>query len=271
MDFLTAGKRELRHYRSRANEAGDQVWLLFELKIDLQDVRSGYRDSAWGLYLAAPWLEDKELDWTLDMVRRFEPGDLEEVNPLRHFPWPDFADQKMVGYLVRYYRPQSWKNSGLGLFSHAREGRDEFLARCRDSLREERERGLKKVRELFYHRFVEMEQRLLEGIEQQDHFDEQWRARRMSEIRDLFNRVGEDLSRRFLDVAQRVEHPVPVIQLTGIDPESLQKLRVLREEFVDRYNQVLADYERQASEIERYEVRLAYPQIEIVSRSILWG
>ncbi len=261
----------MRHYRLRSAQTGDQVWLLFELKIDLQDVRSGYRDSAWGLFLAAPWLDDRDLDWTQDMVRRFDPDQLEEVRPQRNFPWPDFADQKMIGYMVKYYRPQSWRNSALGCFSHARESREEFLTRCRDLLREERERELKKVREVFYHRFVEMEHRLLGAIERQEEFDDQWKARRMSEIQDLFNRVGEDLSRRFLGVSQPVQSPMPLQQLAGIDPESLHKLQVLREEFVDRYNQVLEEYERQASEVEPYDVPLSYPQIEIVSRSILWG
>ncbi len=260
----------MRHYRLRSTETGNQVWLLFELKIDLQDVRSGYRQSDWGLCLAAPWLEDRELDWTVDMVRRFDPGDLEEVNPRQQFPWPDVADQKMISYMVKYYRPQSWRNAALGLFSHPRETRDEFLARCRDSLREERERELRRLREVFYHRFVEMEHRFAAGIEHQQ-FDEQWKGRRLAEIQHLFNRVGEELSRRFLDLSQPTEPPAPLTDIVGIDPDSLQKLQVLRKELVDNCNQVLSDFERQASEIEPYEVPLSYPQVEIVSRAILWG
>lgn len=260
----------MRHYRLKSAETGDRVWLLFELKLDLQDVRSGYRNSEWGLYLAAPWLEDRDLDWTIDMVRRFDPVELEAVTPHQQFLWPDVADQKMVGYLVKYYRPQSWRNTALGLFSQARESREDFLARCRDELRDERERELRRVREIFYHRFVEMEQRFAAGIEGQQ-FDEQWKGRRLSQIHDLFNRVNEDLCRRFLDPSPQVEPLAPLGKVAGVDPESLQKLRALQEELVDKYNQVLSDFERQASEIQPYEVPLSYNQIEIVSRSILWG
>jgi hypothetical protein len=125
------------------------------------------------------------------------------------------------------------------------------------------------LREVFYHRFVEMEHRFAKSVERQQ-FDEQWKGRRLAEIQDLFNRVGEELSRQFLDLSHPNEPPAPLTDV-GIDPESLQQLQVLRTELVDKCNQVLGDFERQASEIEPYEVPLSYPQIEIVSRAILWG
>ena len=42
------------------------------------------------------------------------------------------------------------------------------------------------------------------------------------------------------------------------------------DEFLNKYNEVLTDYEVQANQIEPYLVPLAYSQIEIVSRSVLW-
>ena len=109
----------MKHYRFRGGESVGVPSLMFEIKIDVQDMRSGYRNSDWGLFLAAPWIDDADLEWTSDMVMWLDPRQLEETTGRILLAWPELADQKVVRYLSRYYQPRAWKNHCLNLFSHA--------------------------------------------------------------------------------------------------------------------------------------------------------
>ena len=259
----------MKHYCLKGSRDARVPSLLFEIKIDLQDVRSGYRFSDWGLFLKALWLEENDLDWTSDMVVVQDPSELEEVVPDTSLTWPELADQKMAHYLIRYYHPRAWQNRALGLFSMASESREEFVARCRDTLHDPRERDLKKVREVYFHRIVEMEPRLIRETEQEE-MGEAWRARRIVQIQDVFNEVRESLSRDLLSARQPVGELPRLVSSFEMGAEMTAQLEALRREFVERYNDVLTDYERQANEVEPYEVPLAYSHIEIVSRSVVW-
>jgi len=259
----------VKHFRLRRSEAVDLPSLLFEIKIDLQDMRSGYRYSDWGLFLEAPWIDDVDLEWTADMVKWLDRGELEEV-PARGAPaWPELADQKVVRYLTRYYQPQAWKNSSLGLFSLARESRADFVNRCRDECRERRERDLKKIREVFYHRFLELEQRLIAQADREEP-TETWRARRTIRIQDVFNELREHMSRLLLNASQPISQFPPLRLIDEIGADGKARFQALCREFLNKHNEVLTEYEAEASQVEPYYVPLAYSQIEIVSRSVLW-
>jgi hypothetical protein len=259
----------VKHYRFKGSEGGAQPSLLFEIKIDQQDVRSGYRASDWGLFLRASCVVEGDLDWTPDMVWLVRPESLEEIAPRSPISWPALADQKMISYLVRYYRAQTWRNPQLGLFSQSHESEQDFVGRCRETVRNERDRELRKLRDLFFHRFMELEQRHLRELDRQ-HFDDHWKNRRRAQIEDLFSAVRGQISRRDLDeqLGDAPLAPLPVRQ--ELDPEMQAKLAHLREDFFSKCSEVRRDFERKAAEVEPYEVPLPYSQIEIVSRGLLW-
>ncbi|MFB3902868.1 MAG: hypothetical protein ACE15E_05390 [Acidobacteriota bacterium] len=259
----------MKHYRFRSSDSLAVPSLLFELKIDLQDMRSGYRYSDWGLFAEAPWIDDLDLEWTADMVKWLDPAELVETPVTTVLGWPELADQKVIRYLTRYYRPRAWKSLTLGIFSHCGESQADFINRCREECRDRREKDLRKVRELFYHRFVELERRLISQAEREEP-TESWRARRTIRIQDTFNALREQMSRMLLDANQPISAfpPSPLAEGMGVDGKT--RFDALCREFLNRYNEVLTDYEAQASQIEPYLVPLAYSQIEIVSRSILW-
>ncbi len=259
----------MKHFRLRGSEPSGVPSLLYELKIDLHDIRSGYRHSGWGFFLEGPWICEADLEWTADMVNWWDPGQLEEIHPREHPSWPELADHKVVHYLIKNYRPKAWKNSFLGLFSQSQESLEEFLARCREQCQERKEAELKKIREVFYHRFLELEQRLLSQAEREEP-SETWKAHRISRIRDAFSELREQMSRLLLDASQPIcEFPsLALIEEVGMDAKS--KFYEVCGEFLNKHNEILAEYENQAAQIEPYYVSLSYPQIEIVSRSILW-
>ncbi len=259
----------MKHYRFGSGESARVPSLLFEIKIDLQDMRSGYRYSDWGLYLQAPWIDDHDLEWTADMVKWLDRTDLVETPVDTVLAWPQLADQKVVRYLTRYYQPRAWRNLCLNLFSHSGESEADFIARCRDECRERRERELRRIRELFYHRFVDLERRLIARAEQ-DEPTESWRARRTIRIQDAFSELREQMSRLLLNANRPISEFPPISRAEGIGVDGKARFDALCLEFLNRYNEVLTDYEAQAKQIEPYLVPLAYSQIEIVSRSVLW-
>ncbi len=259
----------MKHYTFRGGQSVGVPSLMFELKIDVQDMRSGYRYSDWGLFIEAPWIDDVDLEWTADMVKWLDPRELEETAGKTVLAWPELADQKAIRYLSRYYQPRAWKNPCLNLFSHAVESQEDFVSRCREECRERREKQLRRIRELFYHRFVELERRLLAQADQEEP-TESWRARRTIRIQDAFNELREQMSRLLLDANQPISGFPPISMAEGIGVDGKARFDALCREFLNKYNEVLAEYEVQATQIEPYLVPLAYSQIEIVSRSVLW-
>jgi len=260
----------VKHYKLRSDELTEVPSLLFEIKIDMQDLRSGYRYSDWGLFFRAPWIDDYDLEWTADMVKWLNGTDLVEMPAKTALTWPQLADQKAVRYLSRYYQPRAWKNVGLNLFSHSGESEADFIARCREECRDRLDRELKRIRELFYHRFVELERRLLARAEQEEP-TETWRARRSIRIQDTFNELREQMSRLLLNANRPIPAFPKIPAAEGIGLDGQARFEALCVEFLNRYNEVLTDYEAQANQVEPYLVPVGYSQIEIVSRSVLWG
>lgn len=217
--------------------------------------------------LEGVWLEEGQLDWTQDMVRRREPEEL--VGPPAPLEWPPDADRKMIRYLTRYFRPRLWRNPALQLYSNPQESREEFIARCREVLREERSRELQKVGEVFLHRFLELEQRLLEQT-QTEPWEEDLRDRRLARIRNLFSSVRDSLSRCFLREDPGLLSEADLPWEAPVQVEFQERLQALKEEFIARYNAINAECEERACRLDRYEVPLSYGQVEIVSMGVLW-
>lgn len=269
----------MKHYvlkglGSRANlKVPSWFTLLFEVKIDIQDVRSGYRNSRHQ-YFEAAWLEDPDLSWTPDLVREIPAEQLEEVPPPAQPEWPRFGDQKIIHYLMQHQGPRVWRNRELEMYASAQETEAEFIERCREQLDEERRRELKKIKDVLLHRFLELEQKVIHALEQMEDGTKEWnsdlRNHKISSVRSLFSTVREDLGRWFLRSDYRPLSKSDLEWRGDIPVEFLEKLLDLRGELISKYNQIGAFYEQKARAVETYEVPLSYAKIDIVSRGILW-
>ena len=104
--------------------------MLFGIDLELQDMRSGYRNSC-RLFLQAQWLKERHLSWICDMVCQVQSERLEEIQPPSQLKWPAFSDEKIIDYMVQYCRRQIWRNLPLRMYAHPGETKSEFLTRCR--------------------------------------------------------------------------------------------------------------------------------------------
>ena len=68
----------LAHYRLLHTSREGRPKLLFEVKLDIQDIRSGY-DGSRHFVCLGDWLEDSNLQWTQDMVREISLDELQRI------------------------------------------------------------------------------------------------------------------------------------------------------------------------------------------------
>ncbi len=256
----------MKHYRLKGTVKATTPSVLFEVTLELQDVRTGYRGSDEGCFRGT-WLEDAELNWTKDMVEWVRSEELEECTPPRTLSWPDSLDEKIIHYIMQQYRPQVWRNPEIRLYSSPRESREEFIERCRDHLSGERVAEWKQLTDVLHHRSLELEKRLLasEGEE-----DDELRFRRTSLIETLFWNLREDWNRLFVPDGGPLS-PVEEIATVPVDPDLQEEVQSFWKDLVARYNEIHRKYEEDAIGIEPHEVHVSRSQVEISSRGVLWS
>lgn len=259
---------KLKHYRVAGAQSVSEPFLLFRVRVDIHDIRSGYTSSEDGFY-EAPWIDDSDLDWTRDMVRPIDPNGLEQIRATRSLEWPASGDQKIIRYFVCFSRTQIWRNTELLIYSYPGQTREDFLDKCRAFASRDMRGDLEKVKGIFLHRFLDLEQKRLFAV-QAEPWDAEMSEQRMSQIRDAFSGIRESLSRCLMGedvnpirIEDFVWEPTP-------DVESEERLADLLAEFVERHNELVAECTERANSIEEYEVTVNHGQIEIISRALLW-
>lgn len=258
----------VKHYRLKAPSPDRVVpGLLFGVRFDYHDLRSGRLGADSGWYVA-PLVGDSEPDWTRDSVAPVDAGWLEELMPPQQSDWPSDADDRITRYFQRHYRQPIWRHVELSLYSRPRESRGDFIRRCLETLVEERRAALLQVRDLFLRRFLESEERNLRLAEEQEWAPEE-ADRKAGEIRRVFSEIRDSFSRCFLrDDGGRLTE-ADLSWEGRLDIEGQERLESLRDEFLDRYNDVTRSFPSRAERIELYEISVDTEDIEIVSRGFL--
>lgn len=244
--------------------------LLFEVRLDIQDVRSGYLATVHSTHCAPP-LEGPELDWTGDMVRRIDPLRLREISPPEPVSWPEGTDERIVRYFVKHYRTSIWRNPEAGLYSRPGESRAEFVERCEETLGEQRKKAVQSIVDVFLRRFLELEQRALAALEDDPDWAGEAADRRLSEIRAVFSNIRERLSSRLLVAAETDLTDADFSWKSGLDTEGRERLETIRDEFLAQLNRARGVLRYNAAQLEVYEVPVTHSQIDVLSRGFLWN
>ena len=258
----------LKHYKLREGSGGSQPFLLWETRLDIQDVRSGFRGSDLVLFLG-PFLQQADVDWSEDLVKRIDLSSLEEIPPPEPITWPAGANDKLIRHLLKHHRIPLWRNYSLATYSAPEESKEDFIARCLSTLSEERTAALQKVQDVFLRRFLEIEGLLLEKIQEEDSQPE-LQERMLSGVRDLFSEFRDDFSRCFLKESLDPLKESDLDWTGKIDIELQERILKLRADLVTRYNQINDDVKATAESVDKHEVTLSYQQIQLVSKGILW-
>jgi hypothetical protein len=110
---------------------------------------------------------------------------------------------------------------------------------------------------------------LIKEMEGESEDDEDSANLRLERVRDLLFSVRESLW-AFRDCWQ--PENVPSLDWKGETVPAVQgRLDGLRQDLVTVCERINRGYQQSARQIERYEVSVPYPQIEVVSRGIMWS
>jgi len=259
----------LAHYRLLHLPGAEEPRLLFEVKVDIQDVRSGY-DGSSRILLVADWLEDWRLRWARGMVHEVDFEQLEPFDPPRSVSWPEPAEDLIADYVTRLPGPQIWYNRQLRTYSEREEPLEDFLARCREGLLPARGRRMRGLSEMFFHRFLRLERRLLEMLNREEGLDGNQVLSLEADLKRLFSAGRETLSRIFLEDNFRLLQEDELDWTFPGRPEYQEYLQALAFDLVRDYNAISLEFEERAKDVEPYVVSMGSARVETLSRGIVW-
>ncbi len=242
--------------------------LLFQVKIDFQDVRTGGRIFDEGCF-RAEWLPDAQMDWARDMVVRCDDVDLREIDPPLRLQWPDGAEERLLAFLARHYRVRVWRNPELGLYSSPGEEHTEFVQRCREALLAERNAPMRTLREIFHHRYFELEQRLktetLAGEEGSD-----LKQNRLARLESVLSEVKEGFNRWFVEEGNQQIRTDDLTREYRCEPGFQERIDGLINDLAARFNRIVSEFEEKASRIDEYEIPINRGAVDVLFVGILW-
>lgn len=258
----------VKHYRVKGVKVPTQPAALFEARLDLFDHRSGYRSSETGIYLG-DWLIHREMSWTKDMVTDSIPVEMMEFDPPNPLEWPEYLDDKIIEYFMRFVRVKIWSNPFLEFYSRPGDTHEQFIDRCEYFLLKNKESEIEKLKEVYLHRFLSIEQDLLISSNEVP-WDPELGEKRAVRIRGLFSGIRDGFSQLSLRDIPSILGDADFTWKGRVDVESQEKLEGLRREFISNLNKEVETCLEQARLTEEYEVPVNHSQVDILSRAILW-
>jgi len=260
----------LAHYRLLHTIGGDWPKLLFEVKLNIHDVRSGYEGSQ-GFVFLGEWMEDPKFRWARDMVFEIDFDEVQRIDPPRIVSWPDNVEVLIKDYVSKLPGPQLWRNRELGIYSKPQESFEEFLDRCREALIERRFEGMRNLREIFYHRFFKLERKLQKSLIEEEGLEVSQRLSLQTDLKRLFSMGRESLSWIFL----KDDFQLVTLEKLKWDfpkrPGFKEDLEALALQLVREYNEISREFEGFAKDVELYSVPMGAVKIETFERGVVWS
>ena len=247
-----------------------------EVKIDFNDVRTGFRSSiglnkAIEIHRMSP-----DLVWAEDMILDIDPQKIKFPLPEREFSGrlPDFVDtgymlqmeNQLVHFLLRKYKTKVYRNFDLDTYSYAGESLTDFEARCLDLLDEPKRLELDAAHEVFNRRLEQIRQKYLNAA-----FSENLdRAKAESQDRDLFISYSDRIADFFLQ-------PELIRNVAGNERTQPRNNRDLEERLASldaEARQAIAKicdlYDQRAKSVDEYILHPNLKDIHFVRCCILW-
>jgi hypothetical protein len=260
---------------SETAEADYFPYFYAETRIDLNDVRTGFRES-WNLSQALE-IHDHPADlfWVDDMIVDVDPGKIQFIPPdnIRLGSLPEFVDDgflslmenQYIQYLLRSFEARLFKNSALNIYSNAGESRDDFIARCIELSERPMRKELDQVRDVFNRR--------LEQLKEKYHcFDESLNeelSQLESRNRDAISQYSEHIAALFSQGNLRF-HPEQFVFPSKVGMELEELLFGFEQEVQRTIGRILESYEDKAQALDEYILHPNLKDMYFVRSCILW-
>jgi len=248
-----------------------------EAKIDLADVRSGWRESlSLARALEIVRFEEDAL-WTEDMVREIDPASVESGPPAPGTvqPLPQHVDAahlqciegQFLRYLLRHFEVRIFRNPYLRLYSLPGEPKDDFTARCLEMLARPFRAELDSIRELCDRKLERVKIKYLKSDSDRGFAEE----RASAEVRNRIHGMAERVEELFVTAELTAEPSAgaPVYSSTA-DGTLEQRLASIESEARDAIRRLATEYTEMAENLDEYLVRPSLKDIRLGGVSILW-
>jgi hypothetical protein len=277
----TADSGTIRHFYLKP--AGDAAAAEFaprfylEAKIDLSDVRSGLRESLSVNRALELILLEGDVLWTEDMVQAIDPDVVESGLPPspRLKPLPPNVDaaclrsveNQFLSYLLRHFEVRIFRNPILRLYSLPVESKDDFRARCLETLARPFRADLDNIRELCDRKLERVKLRYLRLESGGGFAEERISAEARNWIHEMSERVEELFVRAELTSEPAVGNPMFPHPADGTLE---QRLALIESEAREAIRRLADEYTEIAGQLDEYLVRPSLKDIRLGGVSILW-
>jgi hypothetical protein len=254
--------------------------LYFEARIDLSDVRSGFRDT-YSLNQAVE-IHPMEGDamWTPDMSVGVDTSLIEHGLPRGGEPreLPDYLDATLLSrletlflaYLMRYFKVRVFRNFALNLYSGPGESLEDFKLRCLDILGEAFRRDLDALHEVLVRKLEQLREKGLRESAALDSTLDFDIAKIDSQMKSRIHEFSESITNLFLKTELSLNsnqdapsYPSPVTELD-------QQLSFLETETRHEIRRLIILYQDRLQTIDEYVVHPNLKDIHLVRTCILW-
>jgi hypothetical protein len=264
-----------------AHEALEYVArLYFEARIDMSDVRSGFRDTlSINKALEIHPMEDDAM-WTPDMAVTVDTSLIEEGLPRDGTARgiPDFLDAALLSrletlflsYLMRYFEVRVFRNFALNLYSGPGESLDDFQLRCLDMMGEAFRKDLDDLHEVLVRKLEQLREKDLResaGLTSALDFDI---AKIDSLVKSRIHQVSESITNLFLKTELNLGSHLDISCVPSSSTEFDQRLSFLETETRHQIQRLIGVYQERLQNIDEYAIHPNLKDIHLVRTCILW-
>lgn len=250
-------------------------FLYFEVRIDFNDVRTGFRETASLSKALEIHPGIAELLWTDDMIRDVDPRSTASTAPggFRMGPLPEFVDANFLfrmesqfsQYLLRSFETRIYRNFDLNLYSLSGESRFDFISRCLELYSYQKRNELDSLHEIFVRKLEQARQKyLVRG--NPDSLEE---TKAESRNKDMFSRCSERIADLFLK-ADLILEDRSVISPPPPGLELEDRLAALEFESRQAILSLCRSFEERAQSVDEYILHPNLKDIHFVRSCILW-
>jgi hypothetical protein len=247
-----------------------------EVRIDFNDVRTGFRETVSLTNALEIYSEDADLLWAADMIRDVNPQKTKSVMPesahlvrLPEYVNANFMsrmENKFTEYLLRCFEERIYKNFALNIYSFSGESLAEFTRRCMELFDGQMRQELNCMNEVFKRKLERIKERYLSS-EETGAFE---RAREESQKRNDFSLYSDRIANLFVQGELRKKpnfgRPRTVKGMQELD----ERLMALESEAQRAIVKIRETYEEKARAVDEYILHPNIRDIHFVRSCILW-
>jgi hypothetical protein len=247
-----------------------------EVRIDFNDVRTGFRETVSLSKALEIYPEDADLLWADDMIRDVDPQKTRSMIPeFAHLVrLPEYVNESFISrmeskfteYLLNCFEERIYKNFALNIYSFSGESLADFTRRCMELFDGPMRQELEYLNEVFKRKLERIKTRYL-STEETGAFE---RAREESQKRNDFSSYSDRIASLFVQGEFRNKpsfgDPRPGKRMQELD-ELLVSLELEAQQAIIK---IWEAYEEKARAIDEYILHPNVRDIHFVRSCILW-